>query len=167
MPSVSDALAANLDALASDSSKGHVVVKTTGHLTGPVETTLRSGRHTVVVDEPGALAGEDAAPGPVDYAVIALASCQAVTYRFWAEKLEIALEDLDVTVEADIDLRGFFGADDAVRPGFSNVRVEVTPKGPESAERYQELADAANAHCPVLDLFSNATPVAHRVAVTA
>ncbi len=91
-----------------------------------------------------------------------------MTYRFWAEKLGIQLDDLDVTVAADIDLRGFFGVDDeGVRPGFSNVKVEVTPKGPESAERYQELADAANAHCPVLDLFSNATPVEHAVAIPA
>ncbi len=41
------------------------------------------------------------------------------------------------------------------------------PQGPDSAERYQELADAANAHWPMLDLFANATPVEHRVAVTA
>lgn len=167
MPTVAEALAANSAGLQQDASAGRVVVRTTGHLTGPVETTLRSGKHTVVVDEPGALAGEDAAPGPVDFAVIALASCQAVTYRFWAEKLGIQLDDLDVTVAADIDLRGFFGVDDAVRPGFSNVKVQVTPKGPESAERYQELADAANAHCPVLDLFSNATPVEHAVAIPA
>lgn len=167
MPSVAEALAANTAGLKENADAGRVVVRTTGHLTGPIESTWRSGKHKVIVDEPGALAGEDTAPGPVDYAVIALASCQAVTYRFWAEKLGIQLDDIDVTVAADIDLRGFFGVADDVRAGFSNVVVEVTPKGPESAERYQELADAANAHCPVLDLFSNGTTVEHKVAVTA
>ncbi len=167
MPTVAESLSANTAGLQQDPDAGRVVVRTTGHLTGQIESTFRSGKHQVVVDEPGALAGEDAAPGPVDYAVIALASCQAVTYRFWAEKLGIELEDIEVTVAADIDLRGFFGVSDDVRPGFSNVVVEVTPKGSESAERYQELADAANAHCPVLDLFSNATPIEHKVAVNA
>ena len=160
MPSVAEALAANTAGLQQDSGAGRVVIRTSGHLTGQIESTWKSGKHSVVV-------GEDGAPGPVDYAVIALASCQAVTYRFWAEKLGIQLDDIEVTVAADINLSGFFGVSDEVRPGFSNVVVEVTPKGPESAERYQELADNANAHCPVLDLFSNATPVEHKVAVTA
>ena len=61
----------------------------------------------------------------------------------------------------------FFGLDSAVRPGFTGIRLEVTPIGPESPERYQELADAVDAHCPVLDLFTNATPVERRLAVPA
>lgn len=166
MPTVAESIAATTEAVGNDAANAQVVVRTKGHLTGQIESTFRSGKHQVVVDEPGALAGNDAAPGPVDYAVIALASCQAVTYRFWAEKLGIQLDDIEVSVEADLDLQGFFGLDDAVRPGFSNVRVEVTPIGPDPS-RFSELAEAANAHCPVLDLFSNATPIEHKVAVPA
>ncbi len=77
------------------------------------------------------------------------------------------LKDVDVSVEADLDLRGFLGFDDAVSPGFTAVRFEVTPRGPESAERYQELAEIVDEHCPVLDLFSNPTPVERMVAVPA
>jgi hypothetical protein len=32
---------------------------------------------------------------------------------------------------------------------------------------FKTLADAVDAHCPVLDLFANATPVQRRLAVTA
>jgi putative redox protein len=64
-------------------------------------------------------------------------------------------------------VRGFFGFDDRVRPGFTAVRLKVTPIGPEPAARYQQLAEAVDAHCPVLDLFSNATPVQRTIAVTA
>ena len=165
MPTVSEVIAGTADAVAQDVTKAQALVRTSGHLTGPVETTLRSGRHTVIVDEPAGLAGQDNAPGPVDFALIALASCQAVTYRFWATKLGYELDDVEVVAEADLDLRGFFGLDDEVRPGFGAVRIAVTPKGPESAERYAELTEAVNAHCPVLDLFSNPTPVEHRIAV--
>jgi hypothetical protein len=55
-----------------------------------------------------------------------------ITYRFWAEQLGIAFDSLTVRVEGDLDIRGFFGFDDAVRPGFSAVRIEVTVSGPES-----------------------------------
>lgn len=165
MTTVAESIAATTSAVEQDPANAQVVVRTQGHLTGTTHVTLRSNRHEVHVDEPAALAGEDAAPGPVDYAVIALASCQAITYRFWAEKLGIALDDVEVKVDADLDLRGFFGLDADVRPGFSEVRIKVTPVGPESAERYQELADAVDGNCPVLDLFSNPTPVKREVAV--
>ncbi|SLH93224.1 Uncharacterised protein [Mycobacteroides abscessus subsp. abscessus] len=56
-------------------------------------------------------------------------------------------------------MRGFFGFDDAVRPGFGEVRVTVEITGPESRERYLELQEAVDAHCPVLDLTRNTTPV--------
>ncbi len=56
-------------------------------------------------------------------------------------------------------MRGFFGLDDAVRPGFGAVRLRVRLLGPEPAERYAELHRAVEEHCPVLDLFANPTPV--------
>jgi putative redox protein len=51
-----------------------------------------------------------------------------------------------------------------VRPGFSAVRIEVTVTGPESPERYEELAAAVDQHCPVLDLFANPVPVTRTLA---
>jgi putative redox protein len=64
-----------------------------------------------------------------------------------------------------LDVCGFFGFDDTVRCGFTGVRLKITPLGPEPAERYQQLADAVDAHCPVLDLFSNPTPVERTIAI--
>src|ERR1039457_1221657 len=86
------------------------------------------------------------------------------TYRFWAEQLGIEFDTLTVQVEGDLDIRGFFGFDDSVRPGFSAVRVEVTVTGPETPERYRELAAAVDQHCPVLDLFANPVPVTRTLA---
>jgi uncharacterized OsmC-like protein len=123
--------------------------------------------HSLTVDEPPILGGSDLGANPVEHALIALASCQAITYRFWAVKLGIELDGLDVVAEGDLDVRGFFGFDDSVRPGFTAIRLKVTPRGPEPAERYQQLADAVDAHCPVLDLFSHVTPIERTVAVPA
>lgn len=47
---------------------------------------------------------------------------------------------------------------------FTAVRVEVTVTGPESAQRYAELATAVDEHCPVLDLFKNPVPVTRELA---
>jgi uncharacterized OsmC-like protein len=121
--------------------------------------------HELTVDEPPVLGGADLGANPVEHALIALASCQAITYRFWAAQLGIELDGLEVVAEGDLDVRGFFGFDDAVRAGFTSVRLKVTPSGPEPAERYQQLADAVDAHCPVYDIFSHATPIERTIAV--
>ena len=133
-------------------------------LTGVTEVAVRTATHAFTVDEPPALGGGGSAPNPVEYALASLGSCQAITYRFWAEHLGLSFDKLTVTVEGDLDIRGFFGFDDAVRPGFSAIRVEVTVTGPESPGRYQELAAAVDAHCPVLDLFKNPVPVTRTLA---
>jgi uncharacterized OsmC-like protein len=150
-------------AVADDSANAQAVFSARGTLVGITEVDVRTGAHSFTVDEPPALGGADVAANPVQYALASLGSCQAITYRFWAEQLGIAFDSLAVRVEGDLDIRGFFGFDDTVRPGFTAVRVHVTVNGPESAERYQQLADAVDEHCPVLDLFRNPVPVTRSV----
>lgn len=164
LPAALDALTA---AAGADAANAQVEFRVSGSLTGPTEVALRAGRHRVTVDEPPALGGADAGASPVEHALIALASCHAIAYRVWATKLGIALDDVAVTAEGDVDLRGFLGLDPEVRPGFTTVRVAVTPKGPDSPARYRELADAVDEHCPVLDLFANATRVERELALGA
>jgi uncharacterized OsmC-like protein len=155
----------NRRAIEAEPVKAKAVFSVKGELVGLTEVDLSTRGHAVKVDEPQSLGGQDLGANPVEYALISLASCQAITYRFWAAKLGIELDGLEVTAEGDLDVRGFLGFDERVRPGFTVVRLEVTPTGPETAERYQELADAVDAHCPVLDLFTNATPVQRKIAV--
>jgi uncharacterized OsmC-like protein len=150
-------------AIANDPASGQVEFTAQGTLVGVTEVDIRTGAHTFKVDEPPALGGADAAANPVQYALASLGSCQAITYRFWAAHLGVELDSLSVRVEGDLDLRGFFGVDDSVRPGFTAVRVEVSVTGPESAERYAELAAAVDQHCPVLDLFQNPVPVTRAI----
>jgi uncharacterized OsmC-like protein len=146
-----------------DAANAQAFFSAQGTLVGITEVDIRTGTHTFKVDEPPALGGADVAANPVQYAPASLGSCQAITYRFWAEQLGIAFDSLTVRVEGDLDIRGFFGFDDAVRPGFSAVRVHVAVHGPESTERYQQLAAAVDEHCPVLDLFKNPVPVSRTV----
>jgi uncharacterized OsmC-like protein len=151
-------------AVSDDPANAQAVFAAQGTLVGVTEVDIRTGAHTFRVDEPPALGGADAAANPVQYALASLGSCQAITYRFWAEQLGIAFDSLTVRVEGDLDVRGFFGFDDDVRPGLSAVRVEVAVNGPESPERYRELADAVDEHCPVLDMLKNPVPVTRTLA---
>jgi putative redox protein len=40
----------------------------------------------------------------------------------------------------------------------------VAVTGPETSERYAELAEAVDEHCPVLGLFRNPVPVSRAIA---
>lgn len=164
--SISQVIEATEAAVTADAGNARVVFRVAQQLVGVTEVhgTTGSG-HRVVVDEPPAFGGANSAANPVEYALAALGSCQAITYRFWAAKLGIAFDALSVELEGDLDARGFLGLDPTVRPGFEQVRVTVHISGPETPERYEELHRAVDAHCPVLDLFANPVPVEVRLAV--
>ena len=164
--SVIEVIEATRSAVAGDAKNAQAVFYSEHDLVGVTEVASLSGSgHHVTVDEPESLGGGNVAANPVEYALISLGSCQAITYRFWAAHLGLALDSVQVDVEGDLDVRGFFGIDDSVRPGFGAVRVRVRLSGPESTERYEELARAVDAHCPVLDLFSNPVPVERQLSV--
>ncbi len=145
--------------IADDATNAQLTYRVRGAGAGAVATRLRAGKHRLLVDEPAALAGDDQAASPVEFALAALVSCQVVVYRLYAEALGIVVDDIDIEAEGDLDARRLFAIDEGVRAGFSEVRLDIAITGPESAERYEELKAAVDAHCPVLDLFANPTPV--------
>lgn len=158
--SLTDVIEGTRTAVAANTANAKAVFRVTHDLVGVTEVHGQTGSgHRVVIDEPPALGGNNSAANPVEYALAALGSCQAITYRFWAEQLGIRFDSLSVDVEGDLDVRGFFGIDPAVRPGYEQVRVTVRLSGPETEERYRELQRAVDEHCPVLDLFANPVSV--------
>lgn len=160
---LTDAGAAWHGRIAADPATAHLTYRVSGVGEGSVATRIRAGKHEFVVDEPAALAGDDVAASPVEYALGALISCQVVVYRLFAQGLGIQVDDIRIDAEGDLDARKLFGIDETVRAGFSDVRLTITITGPESDERYQQLRDVVDAHCPVLDLFANPTPVSATV----
>ncbi len=127
---------------------------------GSVASRITAGKHEFFIDEPAGLAGDDIAASPVEVALGALIACQIVVYRLFAQNLGITIDSIEAKAEGDLDVRGLFGMDETVRPGFSAIRLVIHVTGPETQARYDDLHAFVDAHCPVLDLFSNATPVA-------
>jgi uncharacterized OsmC-like protein len=122
--------------------------------------------HLVTVDEPASLGGTDRGPNPVELVLAALGSCQEITYRAFATALGIPLDTVSVELTGDIDLRGFFAVDPAVRPGYQRVHGTVKLRASKAtAEQLQKLTAVVNAHCPVLDILTNPVPVSLDVSV--
>ena len=153
------------DSIAEDPGRAQVRLTVGNELVDGCEVDVAIGSHRVTVDQPVGLGGADAAPTPVEYALLALGSCVATTYRFWSEKLGMRLDQVRVDVSGDLDLRGMFGLDHTVRPGCSGVELRVTLGGPEAAASYEMLARTVDEHSPVLDLFAGGTPVTRTLTI--
>ncbi len=68
----------------------------------------------------------------------------------------IKVEVVESELEGDLDLRGFFGISDDVRPGYQEIRVNFKVKTDvEDVERVKERTRLS----PVYDVVSNGTRV--------
>ena len=158
--SIAEIIGATKTALQSAPEQARANFEAHHSLVGPCEVTVKVGSgHEFTVDEPQAFGGGDVAANPAEYALAALGSCQAITYQVWAAQLGIKLDKVEISIDGDIDLRGFLGIDDRIRASFNAVRIRVNLSGPEPPARYEELAATVDAHCPILDLFRNPVPV--------
>ena len=115
--------------------------------------------HRVVIDEPAQLGGTDAGPSPVELILAALGACQEITYKAYATALGIDLQRVAVELDGDIDLRGFFGVDDQVRPGYQAIRGRVRLESSATPAELARLKQIVDRHCPVLDMLSQPVPV--------
>jgi uncharacterized OsmC-like protein len=161
--SLSTAIQEIRTAIAASPEAASATFRADNDLVGVMEVDVRIGDRILKVDEPASLGGTELGPNPVELTLAALGSCQAITYRVWSEALGIRIDGISVRVDGDLDLRGFFGVDERVRPGFGKVRLAVSLRGPEPTERYEELVRAVDRHCPVLDIFENKVPVETRI----
>lgn len=147
-----------------DPDRGRVTVRVGTELAEGMRCSTTARSHVVHADEPRSIGGTDTAQSPVELILSSLATCQAVTYRLWAAELGVALERVVVEVEGDIDLRGFLGVAE-VPAGYAAVRIRVALEGPEPPERYRELADAADRHCPVFDVLRRPVDVTRELSL--
>jgi len=162
-PTIHDAVDAVRRRVADEPARAVIHLRADAGMGGGTRVELRAGAFEFAADEPVSVGGTGTAPNPVQMALAALGSCQAITYRYWAEELGLRLDGVTITVEADFDIGAFFGFSGAGTPAPSNVRCAVVLAGPEPPDRYEALAAAVDEHCPVLDLFSRPVPVERSV----
>lgn len=107
---------------------------------------------TVKMDEPTDLAGTNTAPNMVEMVLGAYGCCLQTGYAMNAAVMGISVEKIEIEVEGDIDLPGFFGLEppDNVWPGFTTVRAKVFLKAPTaSKEQLEELHRRVTSTSPV------------------
>ena len=128
-------------------------------------TEVQMGAHTLIVDQPAALGGEDLGPNPGDLVRAALAACLATNYAMHAPRFDVVLDAIEVAVESDINLGGAWGCETDQPPGFTAVRYATTLTTDSPPERVRELVAFAESHSPSLDDLRRALDVSGHLIV--
>jgi uncharacterized OsmC-like protein len=127
------------------------------------EHDTRGDGFTLDADHPPVLVGGDRGPTPVEYLLHALAACITAGLGNIASARGFDLEEVESTVEGDIDLNGILGLSDEVRNGYQGIRVAIRVKGDAPAEKLAALVEQSRARSAVYDVLTNGVPVDIRV----
>lgn len=117
----------------------------------------------IIVDEPPELGGADAAANPVELLLVALGACQEIMYSAYASVMGVELNSVKVNLRGYLDLRGLFGLDAAIPPGYQKIIFETTVDSPADIETLKKLVETVESHCPVLDTLVRAIEVSGQV----
>ena len=150
-------------------SVGQGTAVTKVRLRGGLACDIQDGPWTLVAGMSEKYGGSNEAPNPGVLGRAALGSCLAIGYAMWAARLGVPIDSLEVEVHADYDVRGELGVDDAVRPGYTEVRYIVAVSSPASAEAVHRWLDTADRYSSWRDNLANSVPLVceRRVITTA
>jgi uncharacterized OsmC-like protein len=110
-------------------------------------------------DEPPLLLGKDLGANPVEYLLHALAACVTTSMVYHAAAKGIEIQEVESSVEGDIDLHGFLGLDKSIRNGYQQIRMNFRIKTDAPDERFKELSELGPTFSPVFDSITKGVPV--------
>lgn len=122
-------------------------------------------RFVLLSDEPTELSGTDAAPGPAEQLMHAVASCIAATINANAAVTGVRLTTLEIELQGDVDLHGILGLDPGVRPGFGEIRIGIVIAGESDAATLTKLAERGVALSPMRDSVEKGVRLRSEIAV--
>jgi len=140
-------------------SGGHSRTEIQGFYGANSEDVSRPEPFVLEGDEPPVLLGENYGPNAVEAILHALASCLAVGFVYNAAVQGITVESLEFDLQGELDLHGFLGLSDDVRPGYSNIALQFRVKADAPREKLIELCNYVKKTSPVLDIIRNPVPV--------
>jgi uncharacterized OsmC-like protein len=154
-----DALKHVMAEVSEDPSKGKVKFHVTTSWKGTTRSKTRVESYelggqkikrdfSLTIDEPEELLGENTAPNPQEVLMAAFNACVMNTYVIAAAMKGIKLEKVEMETGGELDLRGFLGLDEAVKPGYDEISYTVRLKGNGTWEEFEEVHKAVIATSP-------------------
>ncbi|MBN8217432.1 MAG: OsmC family protein [Spirochaetes bacterium] len=115
-------------------------------------------------DEPTSLGGGDSAANPVEQLLGALGNCLAVGYAANATAAGIAIKDLRIELDGDLNLHTFLGLREGGNAGYEKIRAKVHLESDAPADKIAELHKKVIGTSPVGHTLSRPVPVSIELA---
>jgi uncharacterized OsmC-like protein len=127
----------------------------------PIACSVDLGRAVYEAQAHAGVGGEGTGACSGDLLLGAPATCAQITCQMVAEAMGLEVNDIAVTVDGDLDLRGTLGTERGVPVGFESIecetRVKLAPGQIE--ERAQRFFEKAEQYCVVLSTLRQANDV--------
>lgn len=123
------------------------------------EDTSRKTPFVIDNDEPAVLLGEDKGANPVEYVLHGLAGCLTSSLVYHAAAQGVKLDEVESTLDGDIDLRGLLNFTDNIPSGYQNIRVTFRIKSEAPREKIEELCRLAQKVSPVFNTLTRGVAV--------
>jgi uncharacterized OsmC-like protein len=96
---------------------------------------------TIRVDEPRELCGTNQHANPQEVLLAALNACMTVGYIAACSMEGIVVKELRIETSGEIDLRGFLGLDEGVKPGYDQLTYTVYLKADATPAQLERVHD--------------------------
>ena len=110
-------------------------------------------------DHPVVLTGRDQGPTPVEFLLVALASCLTAGVGNVAAARGVTLYEVESTIEGDMDLQGILGLSKELRNGYGAIRASFRIKGDAPASTLREIVEQSKSRSAVYDVLTQGVPV--------
>tara|TARA_R110002073_G_scaffold14554_1_gene59268 strand:- start:37534 stop:37989 length:456 start_codon:yes stop_codon:yes gene_type:complete len=118
----------------------------------PTKVDITDTEWNLQLDEPVEDGGLNSGPNPMQYFTASLAGCQNEQAQVVAEELSLNIEQINISIEIDLDLSGFMGMADHSNGSYKNVGLNAIVTGEVTDEQVRILGEKVDARCPILAL---------------
>lgn len=150
-----EALARSTKAVTLRPSRGQYTHLNSAAIADGTVCTVQEKKLQMMVDVPPSIGGLGAGPTPGALMRSALTSCIAIGVKLWAARADILIDYVNVSLEADVDARGELGVDDAVAPGFLDMRLKISVRSPAPAAEVKAVIERSLKYSPLFDVCTN------------
>ena len=116
---------------------------------GAMRVEGQTKNHTLIIDQPERMGGEDAGANPLEYLLVALGSCLGTVAAIIAKQEGIELEGFSIEIEGDYDLDFLMGKTQDGDGGFLEIRQKVFIEADLDDEEKSAFFEKVHSRCPV------------------
>ncbi|MGI0013908.1 MAG: OsmC family protein [Nitrososphaera sp.] len=120
----------------------------------------RDNGFTLQSDFPQQMGGRNEGPTVCESCMASIATCVTQTIVAYATMMGVQLDRIEINTEGDIDIRGFSGISENVRPGAQELRIKVHLESKSATnDQLEKLYEIGKRFSPAMDTITHGTVI--------